>query len=176
MRTVTQNLVRFSYVNVFEAKSFNGENAKYSLAILIPKMVNGAPNPDVEAFKKAISETAKEKWGANIPKGLKNIMRDGDTDKDGEEYEGHYFINAKSNNRPQVVDAKGKQIFDKDDVYSGCYGKVSINFFAYDFNGSKGVSAGLGNVMKVEDGARLAGGSSAAQDFGIATTEDDIFN
>ena len=29
--------VRFSYVNIFEPRSINGENEKYSLSLIIPK-------------------------------------------------------------------------------------------------------------------------------------------
>ena len=45
------------------------------------------------------------------------------------------------------------------------YARVTINFFAYDTAGSKGVGCGLGNVLKTRDGDALAGGASAASDF-----------
>ena len=45
------------------------------------------------------------------------------------------------------------------------YARVTINFFPYDTQGSKGVGCGLGNVMKTRDGEPLAGGASAASDF-----------
>ena len=51
------------------------------------------------------------------------------------------------------------------ELYSGCYGSASINFFAYNTKGNKGVAAGLNNVIKTRDGERLSGGHTAEEDF-----------
>ena len=54
----------------------------------------------------------------------------------------------------------------KSDFYSGCYGRASIVFFAYNTNGNKGVGCGLNNIQKLEDGQPLSGRSTAVEDFG----------
>jgi hypothetical protein len=46
-------------------------------------------------------------------------------------------------------------------------GRASISFFAYNSNGSKGVGCGLNNVQKMEDGEKLGGATTAAEDFAV---------
>lgn len=57
--------------------------------------------------------------------------------------------------------------------YSGCYARVSLNFYAFNSNGNKGVACGLGNIQKIRDGESLGGRSSATDDF--STVADDDF-
>ena len=118
-------------------------------------------------------EEGKKKWGGTIPKKLKLPLRDGDEEREEDEaYQGHFFINANSTKKPGIVDADLNPIMDKDEFYSGCYGRASINFYPFDAAGNKGIAVGLNNLQKTEDGERLAGGSSAEDDFG--SDEDDL--
>ena len=100
-------------------------------------------------------------------------LRDGDDERNDDAYKGHYFINANSNTQPQIVDKNVKPILDRSEVYSGCYARVSLNFYAFNNNGNKGVACGLGNIQKIRDGESLSGRSSAADDF--TTVVDDDF-
>lgn len=172
---VVTGKVRFSFVNLFEAKAFgDGLTPKYSVMLLIPKTDVGT----VTRIKKAIDAAAQKgmatKFGGKIPPVLRTTFKDADkdTDQDGEilaqkwpETAGHYVINVSSKTQPQVVDANLNPIINPSEVYSGCYGRASINFFAYNNNGNKGVSAGLNNVQKLEDGEPLGGVTTAEQDF-----------
>ena len=67
-------------------------------------------------------------------------------------------------------------ILDKTEIYSGCYCNVSVNFAAYN-QGAAGITAYLGNIQKVKDGERLAGGTTAQEDFEAVEDDedDDIF-
>lgn len=166
--------VRFSYVQVFEPKAAQeGAQPKYSVSLIIPK----SNKAEVDKIKKAIDqaiEEGKSKWGNKIPKNLKTPLRDGDEEREGRaEYENCFFINASSFNRPGVVDSALNPIIDKDEFYSGCYGRASVNFYAFDRNGNRGTAAGLNNLQKQKDGENLSGGASAAEDFG-AEEDDDI--
>jgi hypothetical protein len=109
---------------------------------------------------------------------FKTPLRDGDTERDTEkysEYKGHYFINANTYNRPGVVDAQKNDIIDKSELYSGCYGRVSIMPAAYNVDGNKGIKFYLNNVQKLADGEPLGGSASnAADDF--TAVEDDFLN
>ena len=158
--------VRFSFVHVFEpAETLNG-SLKYSVSILIPK----SDKDTVARFNKAFEETKQANaayFGGSIPKLLKGGLRDGDAEKDDPVYAGHYFINANSNEKPGIVDADLNPIIDKDEFYSGCYGRASITLYPYDASGSKGIAAGLNNVQKLEDGEKFGGATSAAADFAI---------
>ena len=165
--------VRFSYVHVFEpaAVSEGSDDKKYSVSIIISKSDKTTLkkiNDAIEAAKQA----GIAKWGGKLPKSLKLPLRDGDAERDEECYENSYFLSAKTDRKPGIVDADLNEIMSRDEFYSGCYGRASIIFFPFDVNGSKGIAVGLQNLQKLEDGERLGGSSaSAADDFG---DEDDL--
>lgn len=175
---VVTGKVRFSFVNVFEAKAFGeGQTPKYSVMLLIPKSDVGT----VTRIKKAIDAAAQKglstKFGGKLPAVLKTTFKDADvdTDQDGEVFAdkwdyttGHYIINVSSKVQPQLVDAELNPIINPVEFYSGCYGRASINFFAYNNNGNKGISAGLNNLQKLEDGESLGSFTTAEQDFADA--------
>ena len=98
----------------------------------------------------------------------------GDIDRpDDEAYANSYFFNANSRQAPQVVDSHVQPILDQSEVYSGCYGKISVTFYGYNSNGNRGIAAGLGNIQKLRDGESLGGRTTAAEDF--ETEEDEDF-
>ena len=171
---VITGIVRLSYANVWEAVSINGGTPKYSVSLIIDKK----DTKTVAAINAAIDAAIKEgaaKFGGKVPNkaALKLPLRDGDLERDDEAYKGSYFINANSTSAPQIVDRSVQPILDRSEVYSGCYARVSINFYAFNSNGNRGVACGLGNIQKVRDGEPLGGKSSAADDF--ATDLDDDF-
>lgn len=168
--------VRFCYTHVFEPVTMNdGDNPKYNISILIPK----SDTKTIDKIKKAI-EAAKQAGKAKIadkngkiPSTIKLPLRDGDEERsDDPAYANCYFVNASSTRKPSIVDANLDQIIDKEEFYSGCYGRASINFYAFNVQ-SKGIAAGLNNLQKLEDGERLEGGSSAEEDFGGENAWDD---
>ena len=169
--------VRFSYANVFEPKAMTeGGKEKYSVCLLIPKSDKDTLKKINDAIEAAYQE-GKAKFGGKLPKSWKNPLRDGDLEReDNPEYEGMMFVNANSNRKPAVVEIVDKEIepiASRDDFYSGCYGKATVNFYAFSVNGNKGVACGLGNILKLEDGERLSGGgASAEEDFGSEAEED----
>jgi len=158
--------VRFSYANVFKPKKAEGsEEEKYSVCLLIPKsdkVTMKAINAAIEAAK----EDGKAKFGGKIPANLKLPVRDGDTERDDDDnYAGHWFINASAKGKPGVLDKNKNKLESEDDFYSGCYGKASVNFYAFATKGNKGIACGLNNLLKLEDGDRLSGRSNAEDDF-----------
>ena len=165
---------RLSYTHVFNRYNPDGDQAdgKYMTNVLIPK----DEKETIEAINKAIAEAKKQaivsKWGGKEPKKLDMPLRDGD-EKDDENYEGHLFVNAKSNTRPGIVDRKKVPIVDEEEVYSGVWAIVSVTFFGYDKNGNKGVACGLNNIMKFKDDEHFGGRVSAESDFGDVDLGDD---
>ena len=172
---VVTGKVRFSFVNVFEAKAFGeGKEPKYSVMLLIPKSDIGTVNRIKAAIDAAAQKGLSTKFGGRLPAILKTTFKDADKDMDQDgmifadkwDYTaGHYIINVSTKNQPQVVDANLNPIINPTEVYSGCYGRASINFFAYNNNGNKGISAGLNNLQKLEDGEPLGSMTTAEQDF-----------
>lgn len=176
---VVTGKVRFCYVNVFEPTAMNEDDTpKYNICVLIPK----SDTATIDKIKKAV-EAAKEAGKAKladkngrIPANLKLPLRDGDEERpDDPAFEGHYFINANSMRQPSIVDRSLNPIMSRDEFYSGCYGRASINFYAFNVS-SKGIATGLNNLQKLEDGEMLAGGSTAEEDFGgdNAFQDDDM--
>jgi len=170
---VVTGKVRLSYANVWEPKAINGSEPKYSVSIIIPKK----DVKTIDAINKAVTaamENGVAKFGGKLPKlsAIKTPLRDGDTERDDEAYADAYFINANSKVAPQIVDKDCNPILDQNALYSGCYGRVSITFYAFNSNGNKGIAAGLGNIQKLEDGEPLGGRSSAATDFSTKAEDD----
>ena len=171
---VVTGIVRLSYANVWEPASINGGTPKYSVSLIIPK----SDAKTIAAINAAVDAAIKEgvaKFGGKIPNkaALKLPLRDGDVEREDEAYQRAYFVNANSTTAPQIVDRSVQPILDRNEVYSGCYARVSINFYAFNSNGNRGVACGLGNIQKVRDGEPLGGKSSAADDF--TTDLDDDF-
>ena len=176
---VTTGKVRFSYCHVFEPTAMSeGDTPKYSVSIIIPK----SDTATLEKIKKAI-EAAKQAGKAKladrtgkIPSTIKTPLRDGDEERgDDPAYANSYFLNASTTRRPQIVDRSLSPIIEREEFYSGCYGRASLNFYAFNVQ-SKGIAAGLNNLQKLEDGEMLAGGSTANEDFGGENSyEDDLF-
>lgn len=167
--------VRFSYLHVFEKSSINGGDEKYSVSLLIPK----TDKKTIAAINRAI-EAAKQagigKFGGKIPAVLKLPLRDGDDERpDDETYAGCYFVNANCSQQPGLVYKNGQPIIDSTELYSGCYGHASVNFYAFNSNGNKGIACGLNHLMKTRDGEPLGGRSRVEDDFADFLEEDDDF-
>ena len=166
---------RISFANIWEPKSINGSEEKYSVSCIVPK----ADKKTLAKIEKAI-EAAKEagkskKWGGKIPPNLKLPLRDGDIDRpDDEAYANAMFVNATSKDAPQIVDRKVDPILDPMECGSGDYCNVSVNFYGFNANGNRGVAAGLGNIQLIKHGERLAGKASASSDFTEVESDEDI--
>ena len=157
---------RISFANIWQAKSINGGEEKYSVSCLVSKEDKPTLTKIYKAVEAAKEDAKSKKWGGKIPPNLKLPLRDGDIDRpDDENYAGHMFLNATSKEAPQIVDRKVQPITDPMECGSGDYCNVSVNFYGFAASGNKGVAAGLGNIQKVKDGERLAGKASAASDF-----------
>jgi len=174
MTKVITGKVRFSYLNVFEPKAINeGDTPKYGVSLIIPKKDKATIKKIEKAIQDALEEGKTSKFGGKIPKGFKNPLRDGDEEREDDEvYAGCMFVNANSPRKPGLVDENLDPVMDKGVMYSGCYGRASVNFYAFNSNGNKGVACGLNNLQKLEDGEALGANISTAEDdFG---GEDDL--
>lgn len=163
--------VRLSYANLVAPRAAQqGQEPKYSVTLLIPKSDNATVANINASIKAAYDEGVSKKWGGAHPQ-PKVIVHDGDGLRPsglpfGDECKGCWVLTASTKNKPQVVGIENLDCeLAPSDIYSGMYARVTINFFAYDTAGSKGVGCGLGNVLKTRDGEPLSGGASAASDF-----------
>lgn len=176
---------RISFANIWEPKSINGSDEKYSVSCIIPKG-DKKTLAKIHAAIEAAKEVAKgKKWGGKIPPNLKLPLHDGDVDRpDDEAYVGCMYFNANSKDAPQIVDRRVQPILDPMECGSGDYCNVSVNFYGFAASGNKGIAGGLGNIQLIKHGERLAGRASASSDFtevegdedaeGIFGGEDDL--
>ena len=176
---VVTGKVRFSYVNIFKSRAFQADqDAKFSICLLIPKEDKATLKKIKAAIDEAIQEGISSKWNGKKPANVKLPLRDGDEERADEapEYEGMMFLNANSTQKPGIVDKDLNEILDPDEVYSGCWGRASINFYPFSVNGNKGIGVGLNNVQKLKDGEHLgAARASAESDFDDDFEDDDEF-
>lgn len=174
---VVTGRVRLSYVHVWEPWSSGGDDneAKYSVALLIPKTDKTTINALRKAQAAALEQGKDSKFGGKVPKVWADTIHDGDEEADLEknpEYEGHWYMSVSSKTKPGIVDQNVQPILDSTEVYSGCFARVSLNAFPYNTKGKKGVSFGLNHVQKLADGDFLGGRSKAEDDFD-AVEEDE---
>lgn len=177
-KVITGPKTRWSYANVWDAKSINGGAPKYSVSLIIPK----SDTRTVERIQAAIQSAYEEGQsklkgnGRSVPalSLIKTPLRDGDMERpDDETYKNSYFINANSATAPGIVDADRNPILERSEVYSGVYGRASISLYAFNSNGNRGIACGLNNLQKISDGEPLGGKSRAEDDF--AAEDDDDF-
>lgn len=160
----------FSYLNCWDAKSINGSTPKYSVSLIIPK----SDVKTVEKIRAAIRAAYEEGQsklrgtGRTVPalSSLKTPLRDGDAERpDDEDYKNSWFVNANSVTPPGIVDADCRPILERSEMYSGVKGRASVNLYAYNVNGNRGIACGLNNLQKLYDGEPLGGRSRAEEDF-----------
>ena len=176
-KVITGVKTRWSYANVWQAKSINGGTPKYSVSLIIPKSdtktVTAVKNAIQAAYEEGQSKLKGNSKSVPALTAIKTPLRDGDAERpDDEAYKDSYFINANSATAPGIVDAARNPIIEHSEVYSGVYGRASINFYAFNSNGNRGIACGLNNLQKISDGEHLGGKTRAEDDF---TDEDEDF-
>ena len=176
-KVITGVKTRWSYANVWQAKSINGGTPKYSVSLIIPKSdtktVTAVKNAIQAAYEEGQSKLKGNSKSVPALTAIKTPLRDGDAERpDDEAYKDSYFINANSATAPGIVDATRNPIIEHSEVYSGVYGRASINFYAFNSNGNKGIACGLNNLQKISDGEPLGGKTRAEDDF---VDEDEDF-
>lgn len=176
-KVITGENTRWSYANVWDPKSINGGKPKYSVSLIIPK----DDTETVDKINAAIQAAYKEGEsklkgnGRTVPSlnAIKTPLRDGDVERpDDAAYANSYFINANSSTAPGIVDKNCQRILERSEVYSGVYGRASINLYAFNTNGNKGIACGLNNLQKLRDGEPLGGKSRAEDDFTSVNNDD----
>lgn len=172
--------VRFSFMNVFTPKADLSGRMKYSCQCLIPKtdkkLIAQIEADIKQAVLKGVEKGKFKSAAISKSPNFKDPLRDGDQyfeEAPGparEACRGHMFFNAsqtaEGNAPPVKVDAYNQPIMNPEDLYSGCWGMVNGNFYAFSANGSNGVAFGLNGIMKKRDDDRLDGRENAMEAFG----------
>lgn len=178
-KVITGKNTIMSYLNVNEPKvPLGGGTPKYSVSLIIPKS-DTVTVAKIRAAIQAAYEEGQSKLKGNskfVPalEDIKTPLRDGDKDRKGDEaYQNSWFVNANSTTKPGVVDADRQPILDSSELYSGIIGRASINFYAFNSSGNRGIACGLNNIQKLSEGTPLGGHSRAEDDFADLEEEED---
>jgi len=174
---------RGGYVNILESRALPGDEEKlaWGMQCMFPKDGEGVTEW-VNDLKKIYVQVLIDKFGQEKAKEMAGViskkrkfpLRDGDdpSDTDGlanaEQLIGHYFLNSNNQFRqPYIIGPAGKRLdpdaLDADDIYSGAYYRVMLEFWYYDKKGNKGISTSLAAVMKIKDGANLGAGTTSSE-------------
>ncbi len=111
----------------------------------------------------------KSKWPCP-PEKMKTPFRDqGDREKDGKLPQGYekgaIYLNLKSNQKPGLVDSNVQPILDQSEFYGGCWARATVQAYAYDQKGNRGVGFGLLNIQKLKDDTAFGSKVKAEDDF-----------
>lgn len=159
---IVTGVVRLTYLNVFQPRAMQeDQEPKYSACLLIPK----TDKKTVQTIKNACEAArlaSAALFNGKVPEKLKLPIHDGDGEMPnggeyGPECKGMYVLNASARQQPGLVDRQCNPILDQTALYSGCWGRVNLNFFAYNTHGNKGIGAGLNHIQKVRDDEALSG-------------------
>lgn len=162
--------VRLSYCNLFRPVTFGNNEPKYSVSVLIPKTDTETLQKIENAMQAAIQEGAAKGMFSRKPSLSDGPLKDGDR-TDDVNYKNHMFVSARSKYAPNIVDKNRDPILDENEVYSGCYARVSLVFYPYNHPLRKGVGCALGNVQKLADGEPLVA-RIGAEEFDIEDDND----
>lgn len=171
---VVTGLVRLAFLKVWQPEVDKDDATKkfYKACLMIPKK----DKQTIKKIEAAVEAAAAAQWAGKRPKGLRFPLHDGDEDQDLDKYPefaGFMYLNCKAKKKPGLLDASREEILDEDEVYSGAWGKVSLNFYAYDRTDGKGIGVGLNAIQKLKDDENLSGGGWSKDDF-EDEEEDDI--
>lgn len=159
--------VRLAFPQIWEPAAFaNDPNSQpaYSCSLLLP-----ADDPQVDAINEAIDKAAFEQWAAKAKAILAQLrgadkvcIHDGDLKQDYDGFAGHFFLSARNQSKPLIIDRDRKPLSKSDGKpYGGCYVNASLEIYAQDNKYGKRVNASLRGLQFVEDGDAFAGGAPA---------------
>ena len=158
-------LFRAAFVSVFAMRQYEEGKPKFEATLLFPR--GGKDKADLRPLKKAAQVAVEEKWGTDKSKHphlLKSPFRDGDkVTWDG--FAGNTFIRTSSLYQPKIINREGVELMTDEEFYAGCWAYATVNAYAYDTKGNKGVSFGLQNLIFIRDDEKFSGNASPEEDF-----------
>ena len=171
---------RGSYMSILEPSAFGeGDEPDWNMLIIFPK--DPTVNKWVDDMKKIYAQVLIDKFGKEKAQAIAKAIsikerfpiRDGDGDAAGdlanaEQLEGCYFMSIKNKFRqPHIIGATGAAVdpttLTPDDIYSGAWYRVMLNFYYYKVKGNQGIGASLEALMKVKDDENLGANTTAKE-------------
>lgn len=177
MSNTTYRHIRLAYPHLWKPQAYKNSAPMYSASLMIPKddaeMVKMTLDAIDNAKQKAVSTgiVTADKMGSLI-----SPVRDGDKEfASGDrpkEFQGHWFVNARSAVQPSLIDKYGEKIKDPEVLYPGAEYHVSVAFYVpkeYNIR----VACALNHVLKYADRERWDDRVTAEEAFkGLIETVD----
>jgi hypothetical protein len=155
---------RVSFPHVFNPQiSEDTGKESYNLVMLFDA------KEDLSEMKAIVKEAIKEKFGNKVPKNLQLPFKDGN-EKEYDGYQDTIYASAKSKSRPGIVDGQLNPIIDENEFYAGCYARAKVTAYGWSYMGKNGISFGLQNLQKINDGEPFSGKVRAEDDFEALNT------
>jgi len=154
--------VRLSYAWIYKPRaSLRDGNDQYSAVLLFPKTANkfcSDPKQSLAAARDGIKAAAEAKF----PKGAKYGIPLLDGDKE-EKYPGHWYMNAKGDFAPAVVNPQVQPVTESDGWASGDWAKVIVCFYGGEDpdTKAKNVGCGLRSIQFVKHDEHFGGGGTS---------------
>ncbi len=167
MKVVTPKF-RLSFPDLFTARAYEDQEAKFSIQMLFDKKT------DLTPLKNVMAKAIKEKWGDNPPKGIVKPFKDGN-DKELDGYEDMIVVGASSKYKPQVCDKNPEELITSpEDIYAGCYARAAIIANAWEHKNKKGQVLKRGVSFRLESVQKMAEGESFVSRPDVGDTFDNI--
>lgn len=144
----------------------------YSCCVIVSREDGAVVEKAVAAFRE--TPEASGVWGGKRPSTFKQLIHDGDEREDAA-FKGRKYFNCKSY-RPVSVQNRDKlPIVNESEIYSGMWGIVCLNIYAYNNVGGKGVALGLAAVLKTADDTAFTGidRSNTFNEINVPAADDD---
>lgn len=165
-------IARVSFAHVFKPQqpmaNASDPTPKYGVTLLFPA------EADLTMLKVAAQEALTGKWGTDDTKWPRNgegvlLLRSPFRDQGEKTYEGYVkgakFITVETKQKPGLLNQMGQEITDETLFFSGCWCWATVNAYAYDKAGNKGVKFGLTNLQLIAADEALGGRPRAQSEF-----------
>ena len=95
-------------------------------------------------------------WGNKFDKERIEFLNDGDKLSNNEYFKNTYYLKLSSRVKPELVDKDINRILDLNELYDGCYGRVSMTLYPFKIQEELGVTCELNNIQKLKEGEKLS--------------------
>ena len=160
-RVITGKDTVFAYLCVNKPRiPLNGSKAPiYSARLIIKKSDKETMDKIQMAIANAYAEgqdILKRGYDSVTPDACDMPVFDGDLKYPNDPtYKDCWYINTNTHDKPGIVDADLNHISETRELYSGIIGRASIQFYAFNSRGKRGIACALRNIQKLADGPHL---------------------
>lgn len=141
---IVTDLVKIVHVNLI-----NPPENKYSLTIVVSKTQTDILKKLQSSFEEVIKYNLKI-FGEDFNKEKSQILNDGDFTNEYDLKDSFYF-EVLSKEKPGLFDENMNPVMNLDELYDGCFGRVSVTLSPYKTKDISGITCVLNNIQKLKN-------------------------